>query len=99
MAASVGAAVAKARRDVVSHFLSRNAVTPQSAVPYQPERRLRAKQFERLQEAGVLKVGTRGGWYLDAPEWDAYSRKLRRRMGAMLGVSAAVAGALVAVFA
>ena len=60
MATAAAAVVAKARRDVISHFMSRDAVSADKAVPYQPDRRIRRKMFERFQDAGVLKPGTQG---------------------------------------
>jgi hypothetical protein len=99
MATAAAAVVAKARRDVISHFMSRDAVSSAQAVPYQPDRRIRRKMFERFQDAGVLKPGAKGGWYLDVPVWDSYSRKRRRRAGALIAGSIAIAGGLVAIFA
>lgn len=99
MATTAAAVVAKARRDVISHFMSRDAVSPAKAVPYQPDRRIRRRMFERFQDAGVLKPGTNGGYYLDVPVWDSYARKRRRRAGAMIAGSIAVAAALVGLFA
>ena len=99
MATTVAAVVAKARRDVISHFMSRDAVSPAQAVPYQPDRRIRRRMFEKFQDAGVLKPGSNGGFYLDVPVWDGYSRKRRRHMGALIAGSIAVAGGLVALFA
>ena len=58
MATAAAAVVAKARRDVISHFMSRDAVSSAQAVPYQPDRRIRRKMFERFQDAGVLKPGS-----------------------------------------
>ncbi|MES2337016.1 MAG: hypothetical protein V4537_02830 [Pseudomonadota bacterium] len=99
MATTAAAVVAKARRDVISHFMSRDAVSPAQAVPYQPDRRIRRRMFETFQAAGVLKPGAKGGFYLDVPVWDSYSRKRRRRMGAIIAGAIAVAGGLAAIFA
>jgi hypothetical protein len=98
MATTAAAMVAKARRDVMSHFLSRNAVTPASAVPYVPDRRLRERMFERLKDAGVLKAG-KSGYYVDVSVWDVYARKRRRRIGLAMAGGMVVAGALAAIFA
>lgn len=99
MATTAAAVVAKARRDVISHFMARDAVAPDKAVPYQPDRRIRRRMFERFQDAGVLKPGARGGFYLDVPLWDQYARKRRRRAGALIAGSVALAAALAAIFA
>jgi len=98
MATTAAAVVAKARRDVISHFMSRDAVSPAKAVPYQPKRRMHRRMFERLQGAGVLKPGETG-YYLDVPVWDQYARRRRRRAGALIASAIAIAGALVAIFA
>ena len=97
MATAAAAVAAKARRDVVSHFLSRNAVTPEVAVPYQPDRRLHRRMFDRLERAGVLRTAG-AGYYLDVPRWDALSRQRRRRVGMIAG-GLAFAGAMAAIFA
>ena len=98
MATTAAAVVAKARRDVISHFMARDAVAPEKAVPYQPDHRIRRRMFEQLQNAGVLKPGATSGFYLDVPVWDQYSRKRRRRVGAVIAGSVVIAGALIAVF-
>ncbi|WP_294302246.1 hypothetical protein [uncultured Sphingomonas sp.] len=98
MATTAAAVMAKARRDVMSHFLSRDAVSPEKAVPYQPDRRVRRRMFEQFQRAGVLKPGTTG-WYVDVPLWDDYSRRRRRRAGALIGGSIAIGAALALIFA
>lgn len=98
MATAAAAVVAKARRDVISHFMSRNAVTPDSAVPYAPERRIQARMFDRLQRAGVIVAASKG-YFIDPSKLDEYQRKLRRRIGAGLAAGIAIGGALVAIFA
>ncbi|KQN19346.1 hypothetical protein ASE86_12680 [Sphingomonas sp. Leaf33] len=98
MATTAAAVVAKARRDVMSHFLSRDAVSPEKAVPYQPDRRIRRRMFEQFQRAGVVKAGE-SGWYVDVPVWDEYSRRRRRRAGALIGGSIAIGAALALIFA
>ena len=91
-AAGAGAAVARARRRVVSHFLSRNAVSADQAVGFTPQRRLEARQFERMRSAGVLKPGRNGTFYADVPALDAWQNTRRKRAGMIIaGVLAAMA--------
>ena len=91
-AAGAGAAVARARRRVVSHFLSRNAVSAEQAVGFTPERRLERKFFHRMQASGVLKPGRNGTFYVDVPALDAWQNARRKRVGfAVAGVLAAIA--------
>jgi hypothetical protein len=56
-----------AARRVAEHFLRANAVGPEGAVDYPPERFVRARAFERLKDRGVLRAGQGGRYYLDAP--------------------------------
>lgn len=96
MATTAAAVAAKARQDVMSHFLSRHAVTEASAVPYAPGRRIRERQFEKLRELGVILTASNGGHYVDVAAWDNYRRRVRKRViggvaiGAMLGALAAI---------
>lgn len=98
MATAAAAAVAKARRDVVSHFLSQNAVSAENAVPYAPPRRLRRRFVEKFVAAGILHTTPNGSYWIDVPRWHAANRTRRRRIGAAVGIAAVVAG-LVAAFA
>lgn len=99
MATSAAAAmVAKARNDIISHFMRHRAVSPETAVPYEPGRRIRRRLFDRLQRLGVI-VPAKGGHYLDVARYDSYARTRRRRaVGAAVGAVAVIA-ALVAAFA
>lgn len=96
MASAAGALVAKARQDVISHFMSANAVSPESAVPFASKRWIERRQFDRFVAAGVLRPSSEGGHYLDVPAWDAYSKSRRRRAGMLIGALAVAAGAAVA---
>ncbi|GAA0330148.1 hypothetical protein GCM10009087_45420 [Sphingomonas oligophenolica] len=90
--AGVAAAMARARRRVISHFLSRNAVSADKAVSFTPEHRMEEKLFERLRENGVVVAAANGTWYIDAPKLDAYQRSRRKRMRIMLaGLATALA--------
>jgi len=60
MATTAAAVMAKARRDVVSHFMAANAVSAESAVAYEPGRRIRQRQFERLCDAGAIRAASEG---------------------------------------
>lgn len=90
--AGVAAAMARARRRVISHFLSRGAVSPEKAVSFSPERRMERKFFERLCDKGVLVPAANGTWYLDTPKFDAYQQSRRKRVGmALAGLATALA--------
>ena len=90
--AAVAAATARARRRVISHFMSKNAVSADKAVSFTPARRMEEKFFDRLRENGVLAPGKAGTWYLDVPKLDAYQRGRRKKMRmALAGLAAALA--------
>lgn len=94
MATAAAAVVAKARRDVVDHFMHADAVTPDKAVGYSPQRRLHRRQFARLVAGGILIESAPGRWHLDMPAYAAQAKKRRRFALAGLGVAAAVAAAV-----
>lgn len=91
-AAGVAAAAARARRKVVSHFLQANAVSPDTAIAFTPNRRLEERFFERLKDAGVLKPARNGTYYADVPTLDAWQNSRRKRVGLVIaGVLTAIA--------
>ena len=98
MATTAAAVMAKARREVVSHFMAANAVSAESAVTYEPGRHIRQQQFERMCDAGVLRATGDGRYWIDAPRYDEWSRSRRRwvilAIAALLLI-AAVAGLMV----
>ncbi len=101
MAGSTGvaAAVARARRRVISYFMAQNAVTPEKAIAFVSDRRLEQRMFDRFVAAKVIVWAEGGRYYLDVPAWDDYARKRRRRVGLVMGALAAGAAAVVALVA
>ena len=92
MGGAVAAAMARARRRVVSHFMSKNAVSPEKAVSFSPERRMERRFFDRLCDKGVIVSAAKGTWYLDVPRFDAYQQSRRKRVGmALAGLVSALA--------
>ena len=92
--AAAGAAVARARRRLVSHFMSNDAVSADKAIGYAPDRGMERRLLERLIDQGVLHVGKAGTYWLDIPAYDAWTRKRRRRAGAIVGAAVAIGAAL-----
>lgn len=99
--AAAGAARARAQREVVSHFMSSNAVGPDKAVPFTASRRLEQKCFDRFRDLGVIQPGANGGYYIDIPAYDAYERRQRRMVAVILlvGVVVMAIGIAAGVFA
>ena len=90
--AGVAVAMARARRRVIAHFMSRGAVSADKAVSFTPERRMEERFFERLRDNGIAIAAANGTWYIDAPKLDAYQRRRRKRMRVMLaGLAPALA--------
>lgn len=89
--ATTAAVVAKRRRDILSHFLSANAVSAASAAAYEPRRAIDRRQFARLLDKGVIVEAKPGRYYVDAPAYDSWNRSARRKVGLVLAALIAVA--------
>lgn len=95
--AGVAAAMARARRRVISHFMSRNAVSSANAVAFEPARWMERRFFDGLRDAGVIVSAAGGKYWIDVAKWDAYQQARRKRIGIGLGIGAAIIGAGVAI--
>ena len=92
MASAAAAVVAKARRDVISHFMQANAVSRDSAATWVPNRPLQQRMLERFLDRGVIVETGKDTYYLDLPEYDRWRRSMRKRLAfVVLGVSIAAA--------
>ena len=79
------AAVAVAMRKVTSHLMSNNAVSPESAVAFIPDRYLQRRMLARLVRRGVIVETAPDRYYIDIPAYDRWRRGLRRRVALLLG--------------
>lgn len=101
MGAAVAVAVARARKDIVQHFTSAGALSPNRAVAYDPDaqgwprKRLRRRIFGRMRDFGAIREMKPGEFYLDESRLDEFRWHMRRRA---LGI-VAIAGAAVAAIA
>ena len=98
MATAAAAVVAKARRDVVSHLMERNAVSTATAVRWVPERSLQQRILARFVRRGVIVQTAADTYYLDIPAYDRWQRSARKRAVLMMG-GVAVVGAILAALA
>jgi hypothetical protein len=95
MATAAAAVISKARRDVVSHFMQANAVGPDSASTWIPDRPLQQRMLTRFVNSGVIVETGKDTYYLDVPEYDRWRRSMRKRAAfallvvAIAGVAAA----------
>jgi hypothetical protein len=96
MATGAAAAIARARRDVQHYFFSRDAVRPDRAVPFEADRMIEQRQFERMKAKGIIREAEPGTYWLDVVDYDADLRSRHARVKAALLVVILV---LVVVFA
>lgn len=89
MAAPPAAVIAERR--IARRLRHRGAVTPETAIFYEPSQFVRKRALARLIDAGVVKsAGPR--LYLDEVMWAARRARQRRRALGILLIGAAVAG-------
>lgn len=96
MATAAAAVVAKARRDVISHFMQLNSVRADSAVRWTPDRDVQRRVLARLLRQGVLVETAENTYYVDMPAYDRWRRSSRRRVAMLLAGAAAIGAALAA---
>jgi len=84
MATAVAAAVAKARRDIQHHFFSHDAVRPDRAVAFEPQRMIEQRQFERMRSRGIIREAQPGLYWLDVVAYDIDLRQRFTRVRAVL---------------
>jgi hypothetical protein len=95
MATAAAAVVARARREVISHFMQSNAVSPASAVHWVPERGLERRLLARFVRRGVLVETGDERYYLDVPAYDDWRRSARRRAAVAIAGVTVLSAALV----
>ncbi len=88
------AMMARARREVLGHFRALHAVSASEAVPYTPDRRGRARQFEWLRSRGVLREAAPGQFWLDLASERAEAERRRCVLVPLVIVLALVAAAI-----
>lgn len=93
---TAAAAVAKARHDVLSHFMKAKAISKQNAVEYRPGRLLRGRQFARLRASGVIKDARGERYWIDIVRYEDWSRTRRRRLAVVTGAAALLAAVIAA---
>ena len=90
---AVAAAVARARRNIQHHFFSHDAVRPDRAVPFQPDRHIERRQFDRMMRRGIIHEAKPGLYWLDVVAYDvdltARYQRVRIALFVALGLLAA----------
>ena len=96
--ATAAAAVGAAMRRVISHLMAANAVTPESAIYFIPDRRLQRRMIGRLIRRGVIVETKPDIYYIDIPAYDRWRRSMRGRAALAIG-GVVLLGALAAALA
>ena len=84
MATAAAAAVARARRDIQHHFFSHDAVRPDRAVAFEPDRMIEQRQFERMRSRGIIREAKPGLFWLDVVAYDVDLRQRFTRVRLVL---------------
>jgi len=98
MATAAAAVVGKARRDVISYFLQRNAVNANSAVTWIPQRGLHRRMLARFVNSGVVIEEAADTYFVNVAAYDSWRRSMRHR-ASMLLLGVGAIGVLIAALA
>ena len=80
-----------ARHRLIDRFVEADAVRPDAAIAYEPDRSLDRRALERLLDRGVIRAAGDGRYYLDLRAYHAFHAALLKRAGALTAASLAVA--------
>lgn len=100
--AAVAVMVRRARQDIVRHFTSAGATTPNGAVPYDPDADgwrhagVRRRMFRRMRDFGAIQETRPGTFYLDEERMDAFRWSMRKRALGIMGLVSAAAAVAIA---
>ena len=85
MATGAAAAVGAAIRRIISHLMGANAVSPERAIYFVPDRRLQRRILARLIRRGVIGETEPDTYYIDIPVYDRWRRSMRGRAALLIG--------------
>ena len=86
MATGAAAAIARARRDIQHHFFSQDAVRPDRAVDFEPDRMIERRQLERMIDRGIIHRTNDGRYWLDVVAYDVDLTGRYRRVKVALAI-------------
>ena len=84
-----GARRARVRRALASHLKRAGAVSPDRAIPLEPENRVEEQVLSRMLKSETIRPGARGGYWLDA---ERYAECRRREMIFVIGMFLVMGG-------
>ena len=93
--AMIGAAVVRARRQIAEHFLTYEAISPETAVAFAPESGIQRTQFSWMQRNGLVHEARPDNYWLDAAAYAAREEARWRRITLVFGIIFVVLGGLV----
>jgi hypothetical protein len=96
MAAAPPALAMIARRRVAEHLIETGATSADSAVTYQPGRRLRRKGLSYLTRRGIVTLTQDGRYWIDEAKYREWHGKVRKRVAIAVGGALAAAAAVFA---
>lgn len=97
MATAAAAALAKARRDIQHEFFRQDAVRPDRAIAFDPDRHMERRVFERWIASGVIRREADGRYWLDVVAYDdEVQNRYKRLRLIMIGLAIALAIAILA---
>lgn len=97
MATAAAAALAKARRDIQHEFFRQDAVRPDRAIAFDPDRHMQRRVFDGWMASGVIRREADGRYWLDVVAYDdEVQNRYKRLRLIMIGLAIALAIAILA---
>ena len=95
--AVVAAVVARARRQIVTHFTDAGATRPEAAVAFTPGgRRVDRRVFDRMVKFGAVREVKGGLFYLDEKRLAQFRTETLARVLGIMGIAGLAAAAAIA---
>jgi hypothetical protein len=92
-APAVAAAMIRARRRLKRAFAE--ATSEETAIAYEPKRRMEQRYFQSLIDYGAVVPTGRGTYWLDEARLRRHSARRRKRAAGIIGAAVAVGAAIV----
>ena len=86
-----GARRARIRRELASHLKRAGAVSPDRAIPLEPENRTEEQVLSRMLKSETIRPGAKGGYWLDA---ERYAECRRRDLIFVIGMFLVMGGVM-----
>ena len=84
MATAAAAAVAQAQRRIQHEFFHQDAVRPERAIAFEPERMTQRRVWERWERAGIIREVPGGRYWFDVVAYDEWQTQRFTRLRIVL---------------